>query len=83
MKDVETSRDYTAQKILEAQIKKEEEKEADTVTEDVPPVETSTQVVEEESPVEKEWYEAKSDEGHTYYWNVTTSGKISLHSDLL
>ena len=26
-------------------------------------------------PGTKKWHEAKSDEGHTYYWNVDTNGK--------
>lgn len=32
----------------------------------------------------KIWYEAKSKEGHTYYWNIVTNGKESiLHIFLL
>ena len=27
-------------------------------------------------PGVKKWYEAKSDEGYTYYWNTETHGKI-------
>ena len=26
-------------------------------------------------PGEKKWYEAKTDEGHTYYWHLETHGK--------
>ena len=26
-------------------------------------------------PGDKKWYEAKTDEGHTYYWHLETHGK--------
>ena len=31
-----------------------------------------------EGPNYKLWYEAKTDEGHTYYFHVQTNGKFSL-----
>lgn len=34
----------------------------------------------EAESTESMWCEAKSDDGHTYYWNVKTGGKINLFS---
>lgn len=33
-----------------------------------------------EGSSKKIWYEAKSKEGHIYYWNTLTNGKFSKHS---
>ena len=30
-------------------------------------------------PGDKKWYEAKTDEGHTYYWHLETHGKNFLN----
>uniref|UniRef100_A0A1B6CJ28 WW domain-binding protein 4 n=1 Tax=Clastoptera arizonana TaxID=38151 RepID=A0A1B6CJ28_9HEMI len=68
MKDVESSRDYTAQKILEAKSEAEVQQAEEVVGS------TSLKKLEnQEEPTVKLWYEAKSDEGYTYYWNTTTS----------
>lgn len=77
MKDVEANPDLTSQQLLEEKqrrVEVEEETEQKTVT-----TEEKRDLQDEDlsvKTVEKQWYEAKSDEGYTYYWHKTTAESV-------
>ncbi|KAG8310083.1 WW domain binding protein 4 [Homalodisca vitripennis] len=78
MKDLQENPDYTSKKILEeTERRKQELKESVKQTKGS---EESQEAKGEESQTvsaastSKVWYEAKSDEGYTYYWNTNTAG---------
>lgn len=74
MADIEANPDLTSQNYKQIQ-----EEKAEAQKEEVK--EIVKKVVERKKevpkPIIKTWYEAKSEEGHTYYWNVNSNG-ISL-----
>ncbi|XP_046664150.1 WW domain-binding protein 4-like isoform X2 [Homalodisca vitripennis] len=77
MKDLQENPDYTSKKILEeTERRKQELKESVKQTKGS---EESQEAKGEESQTvsaastSKVWYEAKSDEGYTYYWNTNTA----------
>lgn len=80
MKDLQENPDYTSKKLLEETERRKQELEK-SVKQQKDFKEESESVEQEEKPnedavlPEKLWYEAKSDEGYTYYWNVNTAGK--------
>jgi hypothetical protein len=76
MKDVEENADFTSQLIKEKLSQKQQQDEMDAVP-------TGSKVVEcavkcEAAEAIKVWYEAQSDEGHTYYWHIETGGKYGV-----
>lgn len=75
MKDVEANPDLTSQQLLEEKRKRLEETKQRTTTSKK---EKEDLLKEEQSvkTVEKKWYEAKSDEGYTYYWHTVTAGEV-------
>lgn len=82
LKDVEAEADYTSKVIKEKAMQKNiekgdtaEEKELSDIASRVKEsAETAKTEKKEVKKVQKVWWEAKSDEGHIYYWN-TESGE--------
>lgn len=75
MKDLQENPDYTSKRIVEESEKKRKELEDQLKQESEVKTEESTPVAEPEATPVKVWYEAKSDEGHTYYWHINSGGK--------
>lgn len=81
LKDLQENPDYTSKVIIEAAEKKKLELEESVRKQKEP--EKEMEEPKSDPPLDivpastaKVWHEAKSDEGHTYYWNVNTSGNI-------
>ncbi|KAJ9590551.1 hypothetical protein L9F63_016422, partial [Diploptera punctata] len=77
MKDVEANPDFTSQMIKEKLAQKGEENDSvkvDIKTERVAEQETNTSVADVQVKIkpQKQWYEAQSEEGYTYYWHIET-----------
>ncbi|RZF46034.1 hypothetical protein LSTR_LSTR004747 [Laodelphax striatellus] len=92
LKDVESNPDYTSQVIKETinearkmkETKPHEEAQGPSIApphekpaKKKPTANVSSKNVQETSvEIEKEWYEAQSDEGYTYYWNSNTGESV-------
>lgn len=82
MKDLQENPDFTSQRILEQIERKQKELEESVKT---PNSKEPVECVKPEAPLTNSsissdniWYEAKSDEGYTYYWNASTAGKYFI-----
>ncbi|PSN55250.1 hypothetical protein C0J52_05858 [Blattella germanica] len=76
MKDVETNPDFTSQLIKDKMAQKKEKVKQETSavvkTETEDRAETAPSCSEVKAEPAKLWYEAQSEEGHTYYWHLET-----------
>jgi hypothetical protein len=87
LKDLQENPDFTSKMLLEEAEKKKKEleesvkKQRGAEKESGEPESVHIPGTTSELP-SKIWYEAKSDEGHTYYWNVNTSGKSRSEGSL-
>lgn len=74
MKDVEANPDWTSQRLLEEKQRKQEAEQTTTAcTKEKELLQNEEQSVK---ATEKKWYEAKSDEGYTYYWHIETAESV-------
>jgi hypothetical protein len=76
MKDVEENADFTSQVIKETLAQKQQQDGMDASP-------TGSKVAEcavksEAAETIKVWYEARSDDGHVYYWHIETGGKYEV-----
>lgn len=76
MKDVEANPDFTSQQLLAEKQKRLEEEEAEQSTTSKKGKEDLQQKEQFVKTVKKQWHEAKSDEGYTYYWNIVSAGEV-------
>lgn len=77
LKDMEANPDYTSKLIHDKVEEKRKQMEEEQKIERLSTEEFKKNDTDKREAVEGEhylWYEAKSDEGYTYYWNYSTGG---------